>query len=577
MRSVAAISAGLAHAALMLLAFPPINLWPAALVAIVPLAWAAARLGSGKAVMRKGAASLAPATPSRFWLPALLIAAGVLPFYIYQLHWLIPVTAVGYIPMAIGMSLFSSAFVWTIAMLMRRLPRLPLTLTVPIVWTALEVFRGEVAFTGYPWFLLAHPLIDAPVLPLPAAVLGTYFVSFLVAMLTGAAADIAFRQPRHRAPALEGAAFAVLAWAGSALVPQPDSAGAPTLRVAVVQTNLPQDNKLTWTIEQKIQDFERFLDLTSLAAASRPDVIIWPETMFPEALDPQAVHEQRRVGLVYQVDPRIRVGGRIFATEFHDRIVELHQDSGIPMLIGVVGLDNLRLDLDRAGRVMASVDAVYNSVRKLSGGGVTADRYDKLKLTPFGEVMPYLHAWPWLERQLMAIGARGMSFDLHAGREPRTFDLPASDGTMVAVATPICFEVTKPRLAHLLLRDVPRGKPRLLVNVTNDGWFTTFDGARRQHLQIARWRSLELGVPMIRAANTGISASIDARGRVVKSGTDEGRQSRADGVLTADVRLTAGGTVYSLTGEIFGWLVLAACSVLGVAAAARRGIHDRGM
>jgi apolipoprotein N-acyltransferase len=563
------ILAGIIHGILMTLAFPTVGFWPAALLALVPLVWVAGTMEREARRMLSQGASGRDLT-RRTVRTALLTAIAVMPLYIYQLQWLIPVTAVGYIPMAFGMGLFAGAFVWLIAELRLRMPRLPMAFTAGLVWTALEVFRGEVAFSGYAWFFIAHPLIDAPVLPLPAAVLGTYFVLFLVAAAAGAAGDLWFgNAPRRRAGVIAFGGLAA-AFGVCALVPSGIRDG-PPLRVAVVQTNVPQDNKVSWTIEQRLEDFGRFLELTRAAAtaARPPDLIIWPESMFPDALDTQAVAEQRRVGLVYNLDPAIAGRTRAFATEFHDRLVALQRETGVAMLIGVIGLDNLQIAEDERGRIIPSTDGQYNSMMLIADGAVQPTRYDKLRLTPFGEVMPYINAWPWLERQLMAIGAQGMRFDLSPGRDVRTLRVIASDGAVIGIATPICFEVTKPRLTGQLLRHVEHGRPRFLVNATNDGWFGTFESGRAQHLQIARWRSLEQGTPMLRAANTGISAWIDARGRVIKAGPDVGAPSHSDGVLTADLRPTVGRTIYGRTGDVFAWLVLAAGGGVVLAGVAR--------
>jgi apolipoprotein N-acyltransferase len=557
-RTIFILLAAFAHVVLMTLAYPAVYFWPAALLAIVPLVWIAGGLERAhRHLLANGASRRQISRCSVRTL--LLVTLGVMPLYIYQLHWLIPVTAVGYVPMAFGMALFAAGFVVLTAEIRGRLPRLPMALVVGMVWAALEVFRGELAFSGYAWFLIAHPLIDAPILPLPAAVLGTYFVSFLVAVLAGSLGDLWFGQAGQRRAGVASLAAVLLAWGGALLAPRGGSEGDPLLRVAMIQTNIPQDNKVAWTPEQKLRDFERFMELTEAAATQdpRPDVIIWPESMFPGALDPQAVAEQRDVGLIYMLDPRIVGRSRMLATEYHDRLLDLHRETGVAMLIGVIGLDNLRLNIDPEGRIRPSVDRQFNSVMLLTGGEVHPVRYDKLRLTPFGEVMPYISQWPWLERQLMAIGARGMRFDLSPGSEARTFELTAADGTLVAAATPICFEVTKPRLNHLLLGTVPPERPRFLVNATNDGWFGAFEGGRRQHLQISRWRSLENGIPMVRAANTGISAWIDGQGRVVKAGPDQGPASQSDGVLTAYLRPAVGGTIYSRVGDVFAWMALA--------------------
>jgi apolipoprotein N-acyltransferase len=565
-KPVTAVSAGLLHAVLMMLAFSPVGFWPAALVAILPLVWMVVKI---ERVLRcEGKGDSRWRARRQAIIATLLIALGVLPFYALQQHWLINVTAVGYVPMVMGMALFPAGFVWLSAQVRSRLPILPYSLVAPLIWTGLEVLHGEVAFSGYPWFMIAHPLIDAPLLPLAATLLGTYAVSFLVAMLSGVVADVLLLRPRRWAPgAIAAAAFVALPAVGALERP---AIGEPWLRVAVVQTNVPVDNKVAWTIEQKLEDFERFLELTRTAAEASPHVIIWPETMFPGTLEPDAVAVERRAGVYIPIDPGIVPGGRIYSTDFYDRLLRFQAELGVPMLIGAIGVDGRRIVLERGQFAGIEDEGRFNSVYLVADGRVAMQqRYDKLVLTPFGEVMPYINLWPWLERQLLALGAHGMTFDLSPGREPRAITIDFPDHGPVAFGTPICFEVTKSHLTRLLLRDAG-AKPRVLVNITNDGWFSHWNPARHQHLQISRWRSLELGVPMVRAANTGISASIDARGRVVRAGTDDGGVSRTDGVMTAQVAPGMDDTVFArFAGNSFAWLVFAGTGALLMIAFAR--------
>src|SRR5262245_28184481 len=470
------VVAGLIHAALMAAAFPSFNLWPCVLLAPAPLVWLAIHL-----------ADRTPPGPRR-WRRALgimlLVAAGVLPFDLYEQRWLIDVTAPGYGPLAVAMALFPGAFVVLLGRMRRALPWLPVSLGAPVLWTGLEVLRGEVAFTGYPWYLLAHPLIASPLLAMPAAIVGTYGVSFLVVVPSGVAADVLGARRRWIAPAVLGLGSVALVVVAPWLTPSAGPGG--IFRVAVVQTNIPQDNKLDWMLEQKTNDFERFLELTRRAAAAdpRPDVIVWPETMFPGMyLDPDAVAQERRFGVYRRADKRPTTD------LFHDRLLAFQAEIGIPMLVGAIGADNVRV---HEGDSLPLPDAVYNSVFVIQHGQVQSTRYDKIGLTPFGVVLPYASAWPWLERQIMAFGARGMTFELTAGTTPRVFRIPSRlpDRAEVVIATPICFEATKAGLCRRLLAGY-EGMPRIVINLTNDGWFGSFDAGRWQHLQSARWRAVE--------------------------------------------------------------------------------------
>lgn len=551
-----AVGAGLAHGFLMLLAFPPFGVGFLSLFAVVPLAYVgvlAARRGWG--VPLPGAGWF-----RRLWqrlrVP-LLASLGILPMQLYEHQFINDISRLGYVPLAAAMSLMAGLFIALLMAITSRLPRIPVALVVPVLWAGLEVFRGELIATGYSWLLVPLPLIDVPFVAGAASITGIYGVSFLAAVPAGLIADALLPPRRLMFSSAMAAATVALCIAGLALAP--GESAAPPFRIAVVQTNIPQDNKLEWATSQRLTDFARFLKLTREAAASKPDVIVWPETMFPGTfLDPAAVEAERRAGLVRRVD-------HAPTTDFHDRLVALQKELGIPMLVGGLGIDNLRIVNDGQGLEFKD-DGHFNSVFLIRDGAVDPVRYDKQALTPFGEIMPYIEYWPWLQKQLLDLAANGMTFDLTAGRTARAFHLANGSGGAVAAATPVCFEMTKPGVCRELALQ-GGAKPTVLINVTNDGWFGSFVPGREQHLQIARWRALEMGVPVVRSANTGISAFIDARGRVEQRGVDGSpRGAMVDGVLVGDVRPAVPGTIYARTGDVLGWTCLAATCLMAVAA-----------
>lgn len=557
------IAAGLLHAVLMFCAFPPVGAWPLALLAILPLVWAGVR--ERDRLMALGVEIGGPRSSiwRRGWRRArlpLLVSLGVCPLWAYEQVWTIDVSAVGYYPFFIVPSLFAGAFVWLLGAAGCRWPRLPLAIAAPVLWTGLEVFRGEVAFSGYSWLLLAHPLIDAPVLPLPAAVLGTYFVGFIVAMIGGAAADVIWATPRRWRAAAVAAAAAALVWGLTPLLAPLGSAGPGPFRIAVVQTNLPQDNKMEWPPAERLKAFERFSALTREAATAipRPDVIVWPETIFPGlTLDGWLADRMEQRAANGQITDR----GTISLFPLRRDLMRLQAEVSVPLIVGAQGY--------KEGPALGPAIISFNSAYLIQRGQVQPVRYDKLLLTPFGEIMPYISEWPWLQQKLLDVGARGMTFDLTPGDGPRVFEVSSAKGTVV-LGTPICFEATKPAVCRALATQ-DRRMPTALVNLTNDGWFGWFDPGRWQHLQIARWRALELGVPVVRAANTGVSASIDGRGRLLKSGVEgKSQRARVDGVLLADVNPQLVRTVYSHVGRVFDWIALAAAALLWLSCARRR-------
>lgn len=535
-RALSYFIAGLIHAAAMALAFPPVDLWGFAFVAPVPLIWAGWR--RGRDLAERGRSSGLGRGP---WM----VSLGVLPLHVYEHHWLIDVTALGYPFMAIVMSLFYGLFVWVVSLIVARRPMVSIAWVGAAAWAGIEVFRGEVTFSGYPWLLVAHPLAGVSMAACTAALLGTYFTSFLVAMVGGVAVEVGLCR-RVGVATMGAAVFVVLAIAAGSVM-RPVHRG-PTVRVGVVQSNIPQSNKLDWKFEDRLRDFGMFAVLTRQAAA-QADVVVWPETMFPGmSLSASAVAEERRAGLEFRVSPEVDARGTIASTEFHDLLMRLSADIGTPMLVGALSMEGFRIGSDARGDPTFDFDKRLNSVFAVEKGRVDPTPYSKMELTPFGEAMPGIQRWPWLQRQLLSLGAGGMSFDLTPGSGPRGFDF--GEATYV---TPICFEATKPGLCRRLVL-AAKGRPTVMVNLTNDGWFGAFRGGRMQHLQIARWRCIELGVPMVRAANTGVSAALDGDGRVVAAGIDgrPGAWNEA-GVLTATVRPSPAQTMYARVGDVFGW------------------------
>ena len=139
-------------------------------------------------------------------------------------------------------------------------------------------------------------------------------------------------------------------------------------------------------------------------------------------------------------------------------------------------------------------------------------------LTPFGETMPYISSWPWLEEKMLAVGAEGMSFNLDASRAINRLTLgwtPRSDGTQASsllkpqasliLATPICFEDTVARVCRKMIYSGRRKTADIFVNLSNDGWFSSFDARRKQHAQIARFRCID-DIETGRAACPGMSS-----------------------------------------------------------------------
>jgi len=489
---------------------------------------------------------------------------------------------------------YTWVLIWSLSRVHRRLPRVPMVIAAPLVWGGWEVLRGQVAFDGYPWFLAAHPLIDAPRVAIGrslgladlAAWVGVYGVSVAIVVLSAAALD--WRSGSRR-PALVALGGVVVVWAASGfIVEQPTDR---TVRVAVVQTNVPQSVKDGWSLVDRIRTLDSMIALSKEAATHGPDLIVWPETMFPgivierawvkefadntivwgaEASADEAEALFSELEHVDEIRWRRRAGPdgdevSVEIASFADAVVAAQKTIGVPILVGATGYDRYELGFAADGTIDPVIDGPFNSSFLVRGGRVQDERYDKMHLTPFGEVMPYISAWPWLESTLLRIGvgASGMSFDLRRGDRATVFAVDAG-GESVRVVTPICFEATNPHVCRRLAYGAGGRRADLIAQMTNDGWFFGRDAVRIQHLQIARWRCVELGLPLIRAANTGISAAISPDGTSIEP-VGTAPAVRTEGLLIADIGLGAGGTVYGVIGGVVSWVLLGAGCVLVIA------------
>ncbi|MCZ6837209.1 MAG: apolipoprotein N-acyltransferase [Planctomycetota bacterium] len=518
------------HGAFFLLAFPPYFLWPLILVAIAPLAWMALQASSTKRALM-----LTFGTQFLMWL--------------WMGRWMISVTIAGYPAYALYLSIYPLIFVW----LIRRLPRnpwvakLPMTFLLPLLWVGLECLKGSVIWNGYPWFLLAHPTIEWSVQAQSADLLGAYFVSFIVALGSGVLVDV-WRWRRGLIPKAQVVKLVVFVatvftlnivygvWRTSQ-----DKVLRPGPSIFVIQTNLPQDNKIRWTHEAQVRDFRHFIQMTRERIDSLetlPDLIAWPETMLPGfGLEPEEI-------------AFLEEGG-YFPQDFFSRsIVGLRNELKVPFLVGSPVYLNLRVEDQRF-----AWDENYNSVY-LIDGEPPYQRYDKKVLTPFGETMPYISAWPWLEKQLLSLGAQGMTFSLDSSDELRLLDLAWQD-QKISMAAPICFEDTVASLCRQMVWREGGKKADLFVNLSNDGWYGGSSEGRIQHAQIARFRCIENRLPMVRIVNTGLSMLIDSSGNVART-IGEGRygDGRIEGSLLADVQLDSRRTLYGSLGDMWGWICL---------------------
>ena len=325
-------------------------------------------------------------------------------------------------------------------------------------WTAAEWLRGHV-LTGFPWNLSSYALVEYEPLRQPAAWIGSYGLGFLFVFLVVLPAHLISSRNSIRPWGIVLTLGVAASFWGAGQTRLWLGIEEPTnITVRIVQGNVPQQDK--WRPELREETVSRYIELSSQGDV--PDIVLWPETAYPGFLDEVEADRQR----IMRALPQARI-----------------------LITGV---------LDRAA---ADEDTLYfNTVQAYDPGGRNIAGYAKHKLVPFGEYVPF-REWLPFERLTTGLG------DFTPGPGPRSFALPAVP--LVGIA--ICYEIIFP--GHVVDDAI---RPDWIFNATNDAWFGTSIGPE-QHLSAARMRAVEEGLPVLRAANTGISAVIDARGRVLAS------------------------------------------------------------
>ncbi|MBI1336498.1 MAG: apolipoprotein N-acyltransferase [Phycisphaera sp.] len=523
-------------AVMLLLAFPEPGWGWLAHVALVPWAVLAIRSSSWKTL-------------------AWTLYVVNLVWWLLRLSWLVNITAGGYVALCAYMALYLP-----LAMLLfRHLDKTYRGLSVlllPGAWVTLEFIRGRVLAGGFGWFALGHTQVSYTVGTSPgylaqtASLGGEWFVSFLVAMTAGLVVDLTVRpvrrvsmstgRPSHRFSrrvlislfVYSMAYVASIIYALDRLHPLKPANPMPV--VAVVQSNVPQSNKQNPTRESILQTWNTLVSLTQQAAAHdpRPDLIVWPETMVPAPLNDVALTQYAGTGLV----------------QFDEMLHSYADDLRVNLLVGAPSEEDFV--------TISNGDIVpnrsYNSAFLYhADGSKDPVRYDKIHRVPFGEYIPWVEGFPnlkmWMIRNLSPYE---FDFTIQAGAKPVVFSFQGTqypDAPVWRVATPICFEDAVSRTCRGLAYD-GHGYKRvdMLANLTNDGWYPRTH-QNPQHLQIAVMRCIELGLPMVRSVNTGISGFIDPRGRIQKlvnvAGQTQGVEGYAVNPITLDPTPTAYGRI----------------------------------
>ncbi|MBE1283787.1 MAG: apolipoprotein N-acyltransferase [Rhodobacteraceae bacterium] len=352
-----------------------------------------------------------------------------------------------------GLALFWGAAFWGAGLL--RGKRWQLVLALTLCWTLAEFGRAYL-FTGLPWGAFAQFWIDTPLAAMLAFV-GPHGLAFLTTF-AGLSLGLVVWSGAHMSARLSGVLPAGLLAALPFVLPAEQPLQTTGKLVRLVQPNAPQHQK--WDPAYQMMFYQRQLGFTAaVGEQGRPDLVVWPETSVPVLLE--------------NADPVLQ---------------QVAQEAGGAGV--VLGLQSAR------------EDRFFNSLVHVGPDGQVTGQYDKHHLVPFGEYVPF---GDFMARFGIHGFAARSGFGFSAGPGAELIELPG-----IGRALPlICYEAVFPQDVN-----AAKDRPDLLIQITNDAWFGTRSGPF-QHLVQARMRAIEQGVPMIRVANTGVSAMIDPYGQVI--------------------------------------------------------------
>jgi apolipoprotein N-acyltransferase len=510
-RAALAFAAG----ALSVLAMAPFNAWPVLFLTFPIVVWLIDGAGAGR-LRGVPAAALAG-----FWFGFGYFVLGLYWIgYAFLVDastfaWLLPFAVLGlpaYLALFTAFGFALARLIWT-----RDGSRV---IALAISLTASEWLRGHL-LTGFPWNTFGYALSEPLALAQTASLVGLWGLTLLTVAIFASPAVLIDGRSRGRKPWIKPwiapvvAVLVLIAMGifGAVRLSQEPTRIVANVKLRIMQPNLQQDVKFNYAAKAEVM--QKYLALSDRASGPQStgvrdaSILIWPESAFP-----------------------------FFLTREADVMAQIADflPKGTVLITGSVRAPNLPPG--------TRITRAYNSIYVLDHDGSILSVYDKLHLVPFGE---YLPLQDWMERlgfeQLTRIQGGFI-----AGNLRRTLQIPGAPQVLPL----ICYEIVFPG-------DIAAGddRPGWIVNLTNDGWFGISTGPY-QHLQQARLRAIEQGLPVVRAANTGISAVIDPVGRIVAQ-LGLGIEGVLDSSLPSAIRLT----VYARMGD-FPVAVIAAAALIFV-------------
>ena len=424
-------------------------------------------------------------------------------WFLYSLYWISNALVVSgggdlaLIPFsAIGLPVFLGLF-WGVgfAIPARVAPKGPLRLILLVVGLSITEYARGIVLTGFPWNWPSMVLANTDMTMAMVSLIGSTGGIVVVLMLAVMPA-LLLLNARNGASVFAVVLMLLMMFSAQDLFRDHDDT--PLMQVRIVQPNIPQQEK--WKRENRPQHLSQIMAASRQTAQQPLDLIIWPETAFAG---------------FYEADRGVV------------NAISLAASSGVtPVLLGMLS------EPER--------NQFYNSAGVYTPGAGMGDLYHKRHLVPFGEYVPLRSYIPFID-------AIAGPYDFSQGEQVKALPLTTQDGQGVKLLPLICYEVIFPTQTR---RDQNRVQADVMVNLTNDAWFGNTIGPR-QHLTMARMRSAELGIAMIRVANTGVSALIDHRGRITAE-IDYDQRDVRDGSISPKIP-----TFYAAYGDLGFWGLIA--------------------
>ncbi|NTV48560.1 MAG: apolipoprotein N-acyltransferase [Geobacteraceae bacterium] len=445
---------------------------------------------------------IAPQTAFRIGLTCGITAYAII------LYWLnIVFVRYGHLPWSVSIPVYLLLVLW-LAMFfglstgiarLGELAGIKAAFTLPVAWVAFDFIRSFL-FSGFAWAMLGHSQFRTLPLIQIADLAGVYGITMLIVLANvvlhralRAVSGAGVPYPAKSLVILLLLLFGTLFY-GFNRLNEPEINESKPLRVALIQGNISQDVK--WSPAFRESTIETYERLTREASKGGVDLIVWPESAVPFFFQDEPLQAERIRNLAREMNACI-----LFGSPAHEL---------------------------RNGR-----STFLNSAFMLSPNGETVGRADKMHLVPLGEYVPLGNILTFINKLVVGIG------DFSPGERAVVLD---TGSTKLGIQ--VCYEVIFPELA----REYVRAGARILVAITNDAWFGR-SSAPYQHLAISTFRAIETRTPLIRAANTGVTAIVDHNGHI---STMTGLFVEA--YRTGEIQPGSGESIYLTIGDLPAWL-----------------------